>query len=318
MYKRLLSLFFVLFLLFSAFFTPTGVSADCSPYEVYSVDSVFKVDGWLLVVVDQDSWTCEMIAGEWTPVLVDVPDKYYILTDGSEAILLGCTCIGQGIFVGFVNGTLYVLTVNKTHVPYQNITITIEGEPHNFTLLKNVTVKTLYRFNGTCLDNISACKIISYPNGTKTNTCRGLIWNSSEFKLPKKSLKGVPVRVQNGTVEIFGRDYTLILPEGINASTLKLEAFEVKHSMVLINTGVIRVPAGMSIDEIPLIFKKVKNGTVCPLGLLNMKKLICVGSGTNTTQSTPGNSGRGKLLNITFIVLLAVVALAVERTLRRR
>jgi hypothetical protein len=173
--------------IFLLLFSLPHSSADCSPYEVYSVDSVYNINDWLLIVVGHDSYACEMIAGEWTPVLVGIPDEYYLLTDGNKTIFLGGTGIGQGISVGFMNGELCVLTVTIRHVPYQNVTITVEGRPHNFTLLKNVTVRTLYRFNGTCLENVSTCRIVSYPNGTKINTCRGFFWIISLLTLSGRS-----------------------------------------------------------------------------------------------------------------------------------
>ncbi|NJE03795.1 hypothetical protein [Thermococcus sp. MV11] len=143
------------------------VSADCSPYELYSVNSISSFNGWLLIEVVKNSYACAMIAGEWTPVPVGIPDEYYLLTDGNKTILLGGTGIGQGIFVGFMNGTLYVLTVTSTRVPYQNVTITIEGRHHNFTLLKNVTVKTLCRFNGTCWKTFQRAESFRIPTGQK-------------------------------------------------------------------------------------------------------------------------------------------------------
>ncbi|WP_457741387.1 hypothetical protein [Thermococcus sp.] len=197
------------------------------------------------------------------------------------------------------------------------MTITIEGEPHNFTLLKNVTVKTLYRFNGTCLENVSTCRIVSYLNGTKINTCREFIWNASVFKLPQKSLKGVPVRVRNRTVSLSGENYTLILPEWVNASTLKLEAFEAGHGVVLINTGVIHVSAGVSINEIPLLFK-VENRTARPLGLLTIKKLICASAGASTTKAALEDNGKKSTCEPAFLVLLVMICLLAKRTLRRR
>ncbi|WP_148882876.1 hypothetical protein [Thermococcus aciditolerans] len=265
------------------------VSADCSSYELYSVNSISSFNGWLLIGVGKDSYACEMIAGEWTPVLVGIPDEYYLLTDGNKTILLGGTGIGQGIFVGFMNETFYVLIVTSTHAPYRNVTITIEGRPHNFTLIKNVTVKTLYLFNGTCLENASTCRIVSYPNGTKTNTCKGFIWNASAFKPPRGFLTGAPVRIENGTIHFtLRKHYTLTLPEWVNTSNLNLEAFAAEHGVVLINMGVIHVPVGVSIDGVPLLFT-VENGTVRSLSVLGLEKLACAETSVNTTKSTGGN-----------------------------
>ncbi len=92
------------------------VSADCSPYDVYFVSSISSSKGWLLVVVDQDSWTCEMIAGEWMPRPPCAPNEYYLLTDGNKTILLGGSDPSRETFVGFVNETLYVLTVINSRV----------------------------------------------------------------------------------------------------------------------------------------------------------------------------------------------------------
>ncbi|NJE00495.1 hypothetical protein [Thermococcus sp. JdF3] len=276
--------------IFLLLFSLPLVSADCSSYELYSVNSISSFNGWLLIEVVKNSYACEMIAGEWTPVLVGIPDEYYLLTDGNKTILLGGTGIGQRISVGFMSGTLYVLTVTSTRVPYQNITITVEGRPHNFTLLKNVIVKTLYRFNGTCLENVSTCRIVSYPNGTKINTCRGFIWNASAFKPPNVSLAGSPVRIENGRLHFTLRrkSYTLALPEGVNASNLKLEAFMAKRGAVLINTGVIQVPVGVSIDEVPLLFT-VENKTVRPPSVLSLEKFVCEKASVNTTKSAGEN-----------------------------
>ncbi|WP_297535934.1 hypothetical protein [Thermococcus sp.] len=309
------SIIFVLLLLF----LPV-ISADCSPYSIYSVDSIGTINGWLLLEIGENTYTCEMIAGEWTPVLVGMPNEYYILTDGSKTVFLGGTEIGRETFLGFVNRTLYVLTVNRTHVPYKNVTITIEGVPHNFTLLKNVTVKTLYRFTGTCLENVSTCRIASYPSGTETNTCRGLMWNISTFKLPRKSLQGVPVMVKNGTVEVFGGNYTLMLPEWVNASTLKLEAFKAKHGVVLINMEVIKVPAGESVEDIPLLFL-VYGKTVRSPKFIDLGKFVCAKGGANTTNSTAisvvENKSKKSICGPAFLVLLGTTALFAEKTLKR-
>ena len=297
--------------------TPPAVSADCSPYEVYSVDSVFKVDGWLLVEVSHWSYTCEMIAGEWMPRPSCAVDEYYILTDGSKAVFLGGTDIGRETFPGFGNGTLYVLTVNRAHVPYKNVTITIEGVPHNFTLLKNVTVKTLYRFNGACFENVSACKIVSYPNGTKINICKGSVWNVSNYKIPGGSLTGVPVRIENGTVHFrLRRSYSLAFPEGVNASVLKLEAFKAKHGVVLVNMGVIKVLAGEGVEDIPVIFV-ADNKTARSPKFMDLEKFVCAKGGANTTSSTANsvvdNRSKKSICGPGFMVILTITAIVRKR-----
>jgi len=297
--------------------TLPAVSADCSPYEVYSVDSVFKVDGWLLVEVSHWSYTCEMIAGEWMPRPPCAVDEYYILTDGSKAVLLGGTDIGRETFLGFVNGTLYVLTVNRAHVPYKNVTITIEGVPHNFTLLKNVTVKALYRFNGVCFENVSTCRIVSYPNGTKIDTCNGSVWNVSNYKIPGGSLIGVPVRIENGTVHFrLGRSHPLALPEGVNTSVLKLEAFKAKHGVILVNMRVIKVPAGEGVEDIPILFV-ADNKTVRSPKFMDLGKFVCAKGGANNTSSTASsvvdNRGKKSICGPGFMVILAVTAAVIKR-----
>ena len=298
-----------------------AVSADCSPYNIYSVDSIGTINGWLLLGIGENTYTCEMIAGEWTPVLMGVPNEYYILTDGNKTILLGGTDLSRETFLGFVNGTLYVLTVNRTHVPYENVTIAIEGVPHNFTLLKNVTVKALYRFNGTCFENVSTCRIVSYPNGMKIDTCNGSVWNVSSYKIPGGSLTGVPVRIENGTVHFrLGRSYSLVLPGGVNASVLKLEAFKSKHGVVLVNMGVIKVPAGESVEDIPILFV-VDGKTVRSPKFMDLEKFVCAKGGANATNSTTNsvveNRDKKNTCGPGFAVLLAGLGLLVVRSLRR-
>ncbi|WP_297418719.1 hypothetical protein [Thermococcus sp.] len=311
MYKRLSFLFFVMFLLFSTFFT-TGVSANCSPYELYSVDSVFKLDGWLLIRISHWSYTCEMIAGEWTPVLISGPDRYYLLTDGNKTILLGSD-------VGLVNETLYVLTVTSACVSYQNLTITIEGKPHNFTLLKNMTVKTLYHFNGLCFENASTCRIILYPNGTRIDMCRGLLWNASFLKSPNVSLTGVPVKVERGRLHfMLGKNYTITSPEGINTSDLKLRAFTAKMGVVLINTGVIKVPAGTTLEEIPILFV-IKDGTAQSAKILKLEESTCKSMNINTIESPYKSvtaSSNNKIKGICgpgFVVLIILSVLLLNK-----
>ncbi|NJE49589.1 hypothetical protein [Thermococcus sp. 9N3] len=304
----------------SLLFLP-AVSADCSPYKIYSVDSISIINGWLLLGIGENTYTCEMIAGEWMPRPSCAVDEYYILTDGSKAVFLGGTDIGRETFLGFVNGTLYVLTVNRAHVPYKNVTITIEGVSHNFTLLKNVTVKALYRFNGACFENVSACKIVSYPNGTKIDTCNGSVWNVSNYKIPGGSLTGVPVRIENGTVHFrLGRSYSLALPEGVNASVLKLEAFKAKHGVILVNMGVIKVLAGEGVEDIPVLFV-ADNKTVRSPKFMDLEKFVCAKGSANTTNSTANsvveNRGKKSICGPAFLVLLGTTALFAEKTVRR-
>ncbi|WP_457741386.1 hypothetical protein [Thermococcus sp.] len=44
------------------------------------------------------------------------PNEYYLLTDGNKTILLGGSDPSRETFVGFVNETLYVLTVINSRV----------------------------------------------------------------------------------------------------------------------------------------------------------------------------------------------------------
>jgi hypothetical protein len=217
-------------------------------------------------------------------------------------------------------GTLYVLTVTSARVPYQNVTITIEGKPHNFTLLKNVTVKTLYRFNGVCFENVSTCRIVSYSNGTKINTCNGSVWNVSSYKIPSGSLTGVPVKIENGAVHFtLGRRYSLALPEGVNASVLKLEAFEAKHGVVLVNMRTIRVPAGESIEDIPILFV-ADNKTVHLPRLTSLEKFICAKGDANTTNSVMKNKSKRPICGpgfVVFLVFLAGLGLVAVKSSRR-
>ncbi|NJE54420.1 hypothetical protein [Thermococcus sp. 21S9] len=317
--SKVISNVVLVILVFSLLFLP-AVSADCSPYKIYSVDSISIIDGWLLLGIGENTYTCEMIAGEWTPVMIGVPSEYYILTDGDKAVFLGGIDIGRETFPGFVNGTLYVLTVKRTHVPYKNVTITIEGVPHNFTLLKNVTVKALYRFNGACFENVSTCRIVSYPNGTKINTCNMFIWNVSDYKIPGGSLTGVPVRIENGTVHFrLGGSYSLVLPGGVNASVLKLEAFKAEHGLVLVNRGAIKVPAGEGVEDIPVLFV-ADNKTVRSPKFVDLEKFVCAKGGANTTSSTANsvveNMSKKSICGPGFVALLAVLGLLTVRILR--
>ncbi|QDA31021.1 hypothetical protein FH039_04585 [Thermococcus indicus] len=185
------------------------VSADCSAYEVYLVWGVYLTNGWLLIVVQHDSYTCEMIAGEWESRLdfANSLQEYYVLTDGERAFLLGG--YGPSLMnttpVGMINGTFYVLRVEKSTEPYKNLTVAIDGEPKNFTLIKNVTVREIYRFEGNCLEKVSECTITAYPNGTVTKRCNGAQLNVWAFKLPSTQTHGSYVEARDGKGNIhFG------------------------------------------------------------------------------------------------------------------
>ncbi len=321
MYKRFSFFFFVISLLFFTFFT-TGVSADCSPYELYSVDSVFNLNGWLLIRVSHWSYTCEIIAGEWMPrPPCAPPDEYYLLTDGNKTILVGGIDPSTETFVGFVNETLYVLTLTNARIPYKNVTIAIDGVPHNFMLFKNVTVKTLYRFNGICLDNVSTCRIVSYSNGTKINTCDGFLWNASSLSLPNVSLTGVPVEAKDGRLyfTVGMKNYTVIFPTGINISNLKLSAFMAKNGIVLINTGVIKVPAGTTLEEIPILFL-IKDGTAQSAKILKLEESTCKSMNINTSES-PYKSATASSNNKKTICgagMVVIIAASIRLLMKRR
>ncbi|NJE06367.1 hypothetical protein E3E36_09460 [Thermococcus sp. M36] len=300
-----------------------AVSADCSAYEVYLVKGVYPINGWLLIVVEHDSYVCGMIAGEWESRLdfANSLQEYYVLTDGERAFLLGG--YGPSLMnttpVGMINGTFYVLKVEKSKEPYKNVTLTIDGEPKNFTLIKNVTVRETYRFEGNCLEKVSECTITAYPNGTVTKRCNGAQLNVSAFKLPSTQTYGSYVEAREGRIafNFEGKDYTATLPGDINASMLRLTAFKAKRGIVLINREVVQLPAGEGLDEAPLL-SRIENGTVSLLEVPpDFSELVCekpVVSATNATAELhkPATHGR-KICGTAFLVLLATSALAVRR-----
>lgn len=323
MYRRVTFLFSVLSLLLLDFPTPTAASVDCSPYEVYSIDSVFQIDGWLLIEVSHVSYTCEMIAGEWEN-RVDTANFYLILTDGSRAFLIG----GSGppldwtMPAGFLNGTLYAARISKSKEPYKNITVTIDGEPKNFTLIKNVTVREIYRFEGDCLEKVSECILTTYPNGTVTKRCNGAQLNVSAFKLPSTQTYGSCVEARDGRLAftLEEKDYTAALPENIHASKLSLTAFKAKRGIVLINRRLTQLPAGEGLGEAPLLFG-IENGTVFRLEVpSDFSELVCekpVVSDTNTTAEPNEPSATGiKICGPGFILLAAPIPVLLRRAKR--
>ncbi|WP_206206166.1 hypothetical protein [Thermococcus indicus] len=266
------------------------------------------------------SYTCEMIAGEWEN-RVDTANSYLILTDGSKAFLIG----GSGppldwtMPAGFLNGTLYAARISKSKEPYKNVTVTINGEPYNFTLLKNVTVREIYRLGGSCFEKVSECTVTAYPNGTVIKRCNGAQLNVSAFKLPSTQTHGSYVEVRDGRLAftLEGKDYTATPPGDINASRLSLRAFKAKRGVVLINRKVVQLPAGEGLDEAPLLFR-IENGTVSRLEVFpDFSELVCgkpVVSETNATAELhkPATHGR-KICGPALLVLLATLALAVRR-----
>ncbi|WP_456365383.1 hypothetical protein [Thermococcus sp.] len=264
------------------------VSADCSPYELYSVDSVFKLDGWLLIRVSHWSYTCEMIAGEWENRVADF-DSYLTLTDGREAFLIG----GSGSLpdwttsAGFLNGTLYAIRISRSRESYKNVTLTINNKPKNFTLTRNVKVKEVYRFTGDCFEPVLRCVLIQYPNGTTTKTCNGIPINVSLFKPPVGSIPGSPATL-NGRNLIFsfnGQKYTFRLPMNMNASQLSLTVLEARNGIVLVNNHVVRLPAGVTIENVPVLFK-IENRTIVPIRIqTDFRGVVCNNSGSESGGS---------------------------------
>ncbi|NJE01794.1 hypothetical protein [Thermococcus sp. JdF3] len=278
MYRRVALLFFVLSLSPLAFPTLTAASVDCSPYEVYSVGSVFQIDGWLLINALHWSYTCEMIAGEWVN-RVDTANSYLILTDGRRAFLIG----GSGppldwtMPAGFLDGTFYAVRISTYKEQYKNIAVTINGEPRNITFTRNVRVEEIYRFNGTCFEPVSKCSFISYPNGTSLKTCNGTLVNVSPFKLPRWNVHGSPVMVEgrNLTFSLDGNQQIARLPEGMNPSLFALTAFGAKNGVVLINKRVLRLPAGTTIRDAPILFG-IENETIVEIRIQqDFNEMVC-------------------------------------------
>ncbi|NJE00493.1 hypothetical protein E3E42_01030 [Thermococcus sp. JdF3] len=255
------------------------------------------------------SWTCEMVAGEWVSKL-DLPDSnrnYYILTDGKEAFLLGSvnSLLTNTTPVGFINGTLYAVRVEEAKVPYRNVTVSINGEPHNFTLFKDVTVTEVYRFDDGCIERVSRCVVTEYSNGTVTKSCEGREINASHIRLPHKGLKGTPVELKGGTLTftLGERRYALQLPGSINASSANFTAFRARNGVVIVSETPVRLPAGSGIEDAPLIFVP-KNGVASPLKIsMSLGPLVCKPPGTQTTNSVglrethsppSGSTGRTK------------------------
>ncbi|ASJ10045.1 hypothetical protein A3L12_01410 [Thermococcus sp. P6] len=287
-----------------------GVAADCTPERDYGTFSVSTVDGWLLIEAGSVDWTCEIIAAEMTPRL-DLPNSnrdYYILTDGRTAYLLGSynDLLVDNPPVGFVDGRLHVIQNSTRKEPFRNLTVTINGEARNLTLLRSVTVSREYEFEGGCFRETASCRRVEYPNGTTERNCTGKI-DASLLKPPSKYENGSPTVVSGEEVLFFlgGREYRIKIPEGINASTLNLTAFKAKNGLVLVNRKLLSLPAGTGLDKAPLLFT-VRNGTLVMLPVEgDFRELVC-----NGTATSSGN-GRG-ICGPGVIVLLLISPLIIR------
>ena len=315
MYRRKLLL--IPFILSLVVLLPT-VTADCNPSETYTVLSVFPAGDWLLIAVGHVSWTCEMVAGEWVskPNLPDSNVDYYILTDGKEAFLLGSVnpLLTNATPVSFINGTLYVLRTKETEEPFQNVTVSVNGEPHNFTLFKHVTTEETYHFNGWCFNVVSRCTITAYPNGNITRECRGEPVNASAFELPRTPLQGEPVIFEEGKLRftLDGKDYTLLPPAGFNASSANFTAFKAAQGPVIVNMEQVVLPAGVGIEETHLIFVP-EGGKASPIRISqDFSRLLCKSPQTgdansSTPQVTPEEKsicGPGLIVLVSTLFLL--------------
>jgi hypothetical protein len=125
------------------------------------------------------------------------------------------------------------------------------------------------------------------------------------------------VRIENGTVHFrLGGSYSLALPEGVNASVLKLEAFKAKHGVVLVNMGVIKVLAGEGVEDIPVLFV-ADNKTVRSPEFVDLEKFVCAKGGANTTSSTANsvveNMSKKSICGPGFMVILTVIAIVLKR-----
>jgi len=296
-----------------------AVSVDCSPYELYSVDSVFNLNGWLLIRVSHWSYTCEMIAGEWENRVADF-DSYLILTDGREAFLIG----GSGspldwtMSAGFLNGTLYAIRISKSRKPYKNITLTINDKPKNFTLTRNVEVKEAYRFTGDCFEPVLRCVLIQYPNGTTTKTCNGIPINVSLFNPPAGSIPGSPATLngRNLTFSFNGRKYTFRLPGNMNASQLSPIVMEARNGIVLVNNHVVRVPAGVTIKDVPVLFK-IENKTIAPIRIqTDFRGVVCNNSGSESGGSNTKSKASSRICGPGILLLAAAIPSLLRRAKR--
>lgn len=303
-------------LLFISFPTAT---ANCTPSETYTVLSVFPAGDWLLIVVGHVSGTCEMVAGEWVsrPDLPNSNRDYYILTDGKDAFLLGSvnSLLTNTTPAGFINGTLYVLRTEEAEEPFRNVTVSLNGEPHNFTLFRHITVTEVYRFRGGCFEMVSRCTVTSYPNGTLTRACEGKRVNASAFGLPGVSLRGSPIRFGDGKLRfaLGGKDYVLLLPAGVNISHVNFTAFKAAQGPVVVNMGQVVLPAGSGIKNAPLIFVP-REGKASPIRISrDFSRLLCenpqIGSTTSlstlkTTQKEKSICGPGLMVIIALLPLL--------------
>ncbi|NJE62054.1 hypothetical protein [Thermococcus sp. 21S7] len=312
----------ILLTLLLVFSFPTA-TADCTPSETYAVLSVFPAGDWLLIVVGHVSWTCEMVAGEWVgrPSLPDSNRDYYILTDGKDAFLLGSvnSLLTNTTPAGFINGTLYVLRTEEAEEPFRNVTVSINGEPHNFTLFKHVTITEVYRFRGGCFEMVSRCTVTSYPNGTLTRACEGKRVNASAFGLPGVPLRGSPVRFEDGKLRfaLGGKDCVLLPPAGANASRVNFTAFKAARGPVIVNMGQVVLPAGSRIEDAPLIFVP-EDGRASPIGISrDFSRLLC-GSpqtgGTNPSTASKTTSKEKSICGPGLVVLASVALLLLRRS----
>lgn len=299
---------FILILTLILFF-PTA-TANCTPSEEYTTLSVSHVNGWLLITVGHIGWTCEVIAGELTskPDLPDSSRDYFILTDGRKAYLLGGynSLLVDNPPVGFLNGKLHVIQQSRRKESFKKVTLTVNGEPRNFTLIRSVTIAKEYSFNGDCFVETANCTTIKYPNGTVERACKGRV-NTPLLKPPLGKERGIPAVIEGGELRfaLDGKDYRVKLPGRFNSSLLNLTVFKAKGGLVLVNWKQMMLPPGTGIDEVSLLFT-VRNGSLFKLGVKqNFSELTC-----NRTMASPGNEkgicGPGFMLLVSLIIRASV------------
>lgn len=260
-----------------------------------------------------------MIAGEWENRVANF-DSYLILTDGEKAFLID----GSGspldwtMSAGFLNGTLYAIRISRSRKPYKNITLTINDKPKNFTLTRNVNMKEVYRFTGDCFEPILKCVLIQYPNGTTTKTCNGTPVNASLFKPPVGSIPGSPATLngRNLTFSFNGQKYTFRLPGNMNASQLSLTVLEARNGIILVNNHVVRLPAGATIEDVPVLFK-IENRTIAPIRTqTDFRGVVCNNSGSESGGSNTQSKASSRICGPGIILLAATVPILLRRAKR--
>ncbi|WP_231833689.1 hypothetical protein [Pyrococcus horikoshii] len=237
-----------------------------------------------------------MIAGEWVE-RVDTVNSYLILTDGRRAFLVG----GFGppldwtMPAGFLNDTLYAVRISTYRETYKNVTLTINGKPRSFPLIRNIRVEEVYRFKDDCFELVSKCIDITYPNGTSLKNCNDTLIKL--FEPPTSKLHGSRIREKRFMTRL-----------GVVNSSLT--AFKAKNRVVLVNESVITVPISMSIRDVPLIFG-IENGTIVKLPIEPLQKITC--NKTRTGTNTPSTSSNlTQICGPGFVLVLLLLFLMLK------